>query len=284
MTFEALVPLGYRKNGRAIFPIRGGSIDTLPLPGAPAPGSTVTIPAPVPTPPAPSGNVFTAEQLADALAKARKEEKDKLYPELEGTRNNLKTLQDEVAKITQARDVAAAAEQKALEDALAEAKAKADAEASAKDLLAQQKAEFEERFSRLDTEREQERAVFAKEKAFNELQQYIQRRVTEESQSIAPELVPFITGNTVEEVEASIATTKTATENIVKSLRDATITARSQQNGVSPTLPATGPLDNQPGTLTFTAEELKNMSMAEYAKYRNALLPSASPANRGMFS
>jgi hypothetical protein len=270
--------LGFRKNGRPILPIAGGS--------EPAPEPVIVVPAV--TPPAPPANSAGDKTFTVAdLERARKEEKDKLYNELHGTRENLKTLQDEVAKLTQEREAKAAAEQKARDDAEAAARKKFEEEASARELLEQYRQETEARIAQMEQERLQERAFLEKEKEFATIQAYITKRASEEvNKTIAPELIDLISGNTPEQIEASITTLQAKSQAIVESMRQAQLDLRSQQRGVSTAgYAATGPLDNNSGTRSFTAEEIRDMPMAEYAQYRAALMGSASQnqQNRGLF-
>jgi hypothetical protein len=279
--------LGYRKDGRAIYPIAGGSTPAvepvIPPAVATPPGATITIPV-TPEPVTPPQLTFT---VAD-IERARKEEKDKLYADQKAMKDNFKTLQDELAKLTGDRDKKIAEETAAAEKAAADAKVKFESETDAKQLLELAKQEFAEKISKLEQERETDKIVSAKEREFNELQSYIQGRVIQVTgdNSIAPQLMDLINGNSVAEVEAMITTLQAKSQDIVDSINQATTVARSQQRGVSPTgYATTGPMDNVPGTRTLTAEDIRTMPMSEYAKIRGNLGVGASSQgnNQGMF-
>ena len=270
--------LGYRKNGLPIYPIAGGS-----EPAVEPVSETVTIPVPVePEPVEPPVKTFTIEDIE----KARKEERDKLYPQLE----NLKTLKDEVRSLTQKQEEEEAKRQKAIDDAEAarlEAERKAaEEEMSAKELVEKTRAEFEARLAEAEREREIERAATAKEREFLELRSFTIDLVNQAKSEnrIAPELADLVTGNTQEEVLASLELIEAKSAEIAQNIKAAGLAARASMPGVSPAgRGATGPLDEAPGTKTYSVEDLKNMPMSEYAKVRQGLLGSAAaPNNRGM--
>ena len=122
--------------------------------------STIVVPSiPAPTQPTPSmsSNVpevyFTPDQVAASLATARKEEKDKLYPQLESQKEKLNALEAQLATFNAER---AEAQRQAAEaqSAAAEARrARETEELSSKDLIARQEREFNERLEaiRIDT-------------------------------------------------------------------------------------------------------------------------------------
>lgn len=260
-------------------------------PGGPATGTavtpegTVTVQEPAKQPPAqPAGQ--DARFTAADLERVRQEEKDKLYGRLtkvdersEALEAELKTLREE----RQAREAEEAQHKQAEEDA---AKAKAESEMSAKRLLEERSSEWEKRFEQIEREREQERAALAKESEYNRLRAYIQERAGAERANIAPELVDLISGNTPEEVDASIQMLKDKTSQIFESVQSAQETARSQMRGVAATgYTGNGPTDSEAGSRQLSAEDIKNMPMAEFAKYRSQLLGAASNRsnNRGLF-
>lgn len=50
------------------------------------------------------------------------------------------------------------------------------------------------------------------------------------------------------------------------------------------TAPAAGPLDTQTGQRQFSPEEIRNMPLSEYQKYRDTLLGTGAASNgRGLF-
>lgn len=262
-----------------------------PAAGGPATGTavtpegTVTVQDP-PKPPEQQQAGQDARFTAADLERVRQEEKDKLYSRLskvdersEALETELKTLREE----RQAREAEEAQRQQAEQDT---AKTKAESEMSAKRLLEERSSEWEKRFEQIQKEREQERAALAKESEYNKLRAYIQERAGAERADIAPELVDLIAGNTPEEVDASIEMLKDKTSQIFQSVQSAQETARSQMRGVAATgYTGNGPTDGEAGSRQLSAEDIKNMPMAEFAKYRSQLLGAASKQsnNRGLF-
>jgi flagellar biosynthesis GTPase FlhF len=255
------------------------------VPAQPGLAATIESPAPVTNTtngaqsPAPSPAAFqhgaTGERTftAEDIAKARKEEKDKLYGDLTSikeqfaqTQQTLKELQDQRAQEL------AAVEQKRREK---ESKAKADKEEemSAKALLEAKLKEtndtWEERFNKLQTERDQERALATKEREYNELVDYRNSQLQANANDIAPQFHNFIAGESKEQIDNAIAQAKAATQSIFDEVAAARQQQQSQQRGVSTTgYTALGPLDGSVGQKTYTAEDINAMSMAEYAKFR----------------
>ncbi|MGW3153726.1 hypothetical protein [Streptomyces sp. NPDC001089] len=244
---------------------------------------TVTVAADT-TPPAatPPSRTFTAADIE----KARQEEKDKLYGRLNKGDERLQTLEAELTTLREEREerLRAEAERKAAEEKTA--KERAEAEMSAKRLLDERSTEWERRFEEIQREREQERAALAKEAEFNALRAYIQERVNAERANLAPELADLVSGNSREEVDASIELLKSKTDAIFQSMTAAQQQARSQMRGVSPTgYTGNGPTDGDGGSRQLSVEDIKNMPMSEFAKYRSQLLGSAASNsnNRGLF-
>ncbi|MEV6309976.1 hypothetical protein AB0M10_15425 [Streptomyces sp. NPDC051840] len=244
---------------------------------------TITVQDPA-DPPQPAGQEsrFTAADLE----RVRQEEKDKLYSRLTKVDERSVALEAELKTLREEREARQAQEaeaKRAEEDA---AKSKAESEMSAKRLLEERSTEWEQRFAQIEQEREQERATLAKESEYNQLRAYIQERAGAERDSIAPELVDLISGNSQEEVDASVEMLKAKTTQIFQSVQSAQEAARSQMRGVAPTgYTGNGPTDSESGTRQLSAEDIRNMPMAEFAKYRSQLLGAASNQgnNRGLF-
>ncbi|MFJ4739083.1 hypothetical protein [Streptomyces sp. NPDC088775] len=260
-------------------------------PGGPATGTavtpegTVTVQEPAKEPSARSSSQDARFTAAD-LERVRQEEKDKLYGRLSKVDERSEALEAELKQLREERQ-AREAEQTQLKQAEEDAaKSKAESEMSAKRLLEERSSEWEKRFAEIQQEREQERATLAKESEYNKLRAYIQERAGAERANIAPELVDLISGNTPEEVDASIEVLKDKTSQIFQSVQSAQETARSQMRGVAPTgYTGNGPTDSESGSRQLSAEDIKNMSMPEFARYRSQLLGAAAKQgnNRGLF-
>ena len=224
----------------------------------------------------PVAKVFTA----DDLAKAREQEKAKVYPKMEKMAEELAALkkqQEEVAA-KEAERAAQRAAKKAEE--LAKAKQKEEEELSVKELLAKKEQEFQAQIETERLEREKAFALLEKERQFAELTSYRQSRLEQERDSIVPELIDLIQGNTKDEIEQSIAVLKDKSSSILASAQAAMQSAKQQMAGTRITAPASGPLDNDSEQSSYSPDSLRDMSMADYAKQRAKLLGTAA-SNRG---
>ena len=213
----------------------------------------------------------------DDLAKVRGQEKDKLYPQIESLKEELNSLRKE--KEEEAARQAAEAQADAArvrEEALAELDSKSYADARL--------SELQEQLERERNERERAFALLEREKSFADLQSYRQQVVEQERDSIIPELVDLISGNTREELDSSIAGLKERSARIIESATAARQTAVRDMTGTRATLPPAGPLETNSEQREFTAQDIASMSQNEYAKYRDRLLsPSARGKTRGLF-
>ena len=217
---------------------------------------------------------------ADDLAKAREQEKAKVYPKMEKMAEELAALkkqQEEVAA-KEAERVAQRAAKKAEEEA--KAKKQAEEELSVKELLTKKEQEFQAQIEAERLEREKAFALLNKEREFTELMGYRQSRLEQERDSIVPELIDLIQGNTKEEIEQSIAVLKDKSSSILASAQAAMQSAKQQMAGTRITAPASGPLDNDSEHSSYSPDSLRDMSMADYAKQRAKLLGTAA-SNRG---
>lgn len=217
---------------------------------------------------------FTAEDIE----KARKEEKDKLYKSIEDMKGQL-------ALVTKEREDREKAAKEAEKAAAAAAKAKADEEKSAKELLAEKEQEWNQKFAQIEADRQRSDALLDQERKFASLMDYRTKRIAEESENIMPELIDYVTGMSEEDIDKAIADAKEKTARIVGNIQQATQQARQQQRGPSVTSPPVGPLEqNSEGYETLTADDIRGMDMATYAKRREQLLGAASKnRQRGLF-
>ena len=215
------------------------------------------------------------------LEQARKQEKDKLYPQLS-------TLKEQVESLTASKqaEIAAAAEE--ARNAAEEEARKRFEESDAKTLIAQKDQEWSQRFEQIQQERAAERATFEKEKQFLELSQYTQSAVQKaiEAGEIAPELAPMVTGNNVDEVNASLETVRATSAAIVANMQAAMQQAQQvpAPRGVAPTGHApVGPMETVGGTRTLSPADIAAMPMHEYAKLRPQFGVAREGSNVGLF-
>ena len=222
-------------------------------------------PLELPTQPA-NSRFYTEEDLA----KVRAQEKDKLYSELE----ELKKQRDE--------ELAAKQAEKEAEDAAKRAAAEADMDV--RELLKQKETELMEQLERERQERERAFALLEREKSFAELQAFKQQRLEEERENIIPELLDLVSGESPDDINASLESLKERSARILESAQQAMQSARKEMTGSRVTAPPTGPLDINSEQRNFTADEIAAMPMNEYAKYRQRLLSSkAQGRSQGLF-
>lgn len=213
----------------------------------------------------------------DDLAKVRSQEKEKLYPQIEKLKEELDSLKKEreaeALRIAEEEAKKAALEQEALE-----------ADMDVRQLLQKKEADWQEQLERERQERERAFALLERERNFADLQSYRQNRLDEERETIIPELLDLVSGNTKEEVEASIEGLKERSARILESAQSAMQNARKEMTGTRITAPSAGPLETNSEQRTLTAEEISAMPMNEYAKYRQRLLsPQAQGRSKGLF-
>ena len=148
-------------------------------------------------------------------------------------------------------------------------------------LLEQKEKEWEKKLEAERLERERAFLLLERERQYAELTSYRTRRLEEERENIIPELVDLISGNTPDEIEQSIASLRDRSSKILESAQQAIQVNRREMTGTKPTLPPT--MENNSDQQQFTAEQLAAMSVTEYAKVRNKLLPGATKVDRGIF-
>ena len=210
------------------------------------------------------------------LKKVREQEKSKLYPQIESLKEELATIKKrEEERMAEAESLRAAAE--------AEARKKAEAELDVRQLLDLKEKEWAQKLEEERVERERAFSLLERERQFSELSSYRNRRLEEERENIIPELVDLITGNTPEEIESSITGLRERSARILESAQQAMQSARREMTGSRVTAPPSGPMDTNTEQQQFTAEQISAMSVTEYAKYRERLLPRARTLNKGIF-
>lgn len=265
--------IGYRKNGLPIRLIAGGSEPTFQPPAAP-PQPIVIQNQP------PAGQYFTAEQLEAA----RQQEKDKLYDRIEKMNLQLESFKSEVDTYKSEREAAKAEADRLAREAEEATRKETEAKMSVQELITAKQAEWDAQLASQKEELARAQALMEKERQFLSLTAYTQKRVAEEvaADTIAPELLDFIGGNSEAEVEASITKVKEKTASIV-----AGMTGQSPRvtPGVSPTgFAPTGPLDTLTGTRQLSQQDISNMSMSEYAKFRQQSGIDKAGNNKGLFN
>ena len=224
-------------------------------------------------------NQFTA----DDIAKARAQEKAKLYPQVEKLQEELSVLKKEREERAALEAERAAKRQAREAEREAERKAKAEEEMSFKKLLKTKEEEWESKLESERLEREKAFALLQQEQKYNELKDYRNQRLEQERDSIIPELIDLISGNSKDEIEQSILGLKERSAKIFDSVAQVAQQSRKEMAGTRITSPASGPLDNDSDSRTYSPNDINNMSMADYAKNRAKLLGSGKNSGQGLF-
>ena len=252
------------------FATDSATVPVVTLSGVDAPTATTAV----------SEDVKNKFYTEEDLAKVRSQEKEKLYPQIENLKEELNSLKKEREEES-TRKAALVAANEAAE--AAKAKEQAESELEVRELLKVKEAEWQEQLERERHERERAFALLEQERTFTDLQNYRSQRLEQERETIMPELVDLLAGNTREEIEASIEGLKERSNRILESAQQAMQTARRDMTGTRATLPPAGPLENNSSQRNFTAAEIAAMSVQEYAQYRDKLMsPTARGVSQGM--
>lgn len=224
-----------------------------------------------------------AKYTTEDIAKARAQEKAKLYPQLEKTQEELAAVK-KILEEQQAKEAERAAKRAERAAAVAEEKKKQEEdEMSFKQLLSNKEQEWAAKLETERLQREQAFALLDREREFQELSAYRQQRLEQERDAIIPELIDLISGNNKDEIEASINGLKDRSSKIFESVAQVAQQSRKEMVGTRITSPASGPLDNNSDSLSLTPDNIANMSMADYAKNRSKLLGGNNNRGQGLF-
>jgi len=252
------------------------------------------IEVPIPEPPAAPltadpDNYFTKEAVEELLGKVRKEEKDKLYPQMESLKTRSKEMEDELRRVRESNEAAVAADKAKLDKEAAELEKKRREEADLRTLLEeerqrreQQEQSWQQQLQALKDEQAAKEATLEKERQFLGLLDYRNRRLNEERENdtIDPRLYDYIQGNSEQEIEQAIEMAKAKTQELFEEFAKAQ-SGRPAPRGVSPVSPITGPSDMiAGGTKRYSPEDIRNMPWSEYEKVRPFLLNVAKPSDR----
>lgn len=214
---------------------------------------------------------------------ARQQEKDKMYKRLETLQETVARLEIEAKGRAESEEAQATQRRQDAEREAAEAKARAESEMSAKDLLAQREIEWQAQLQAVQQQVEAERALRERETQFANIMETRQNIMQEYSDRIAPELIDMIYGESEQELRQAADDLAARTERILTQTAEAMQYARQQTPTSRVTAPVSG--DNSGSQRAFTAEEIRDMPMKEFAKHRRSLLGGGAdgPRNRGMF-
>lgn len=266
-TVETTTPPAVAEEGFQV-----GASDSITVPSETAP---VTAPETTQVTTVQPGQQFTAEDIENA----RKQEKEKLYGRLE----KLQEQVDVFAKARQEQEeadrrAAAEAEEARRQQELEEMSAKEAIKTIEDELKAQMNTlslTYEEKLAAVQEELRAKEALLERERQLQELESHKARLIAANADRIVPDLLDLVSGNTPEEVEASISTLVAKSDAIMENIQQTLPTQRLR--GVPATgASTTGPAETQSEQQTYTAEDISKMSNEEYAKVRDRLLNAAS--------
>lgn len=213
----------------------------------------------------PQQAVIDAEQLKNSL---RTEISSQYHTQMEELRASIGSLQAE----RDAAVAAAEAEQQRLAD---EAKAADEEKMGAKAFAEAKTAELQTQLDQIRAEAAQREALFEKERQFMALQEYRANRLAQEdAQNIIPTFRDLVSGNTPEEIEASVADLLNRSTATVQQYQEELQRQRIVQPGVSTRAPGalSGPMEMADTTRQLDKKDIDAMDMATYARLRPQLL------------
>lgn len=220
---------------------------------------------------------MTQDQVEALLAKARQEEKDKLYGRVD-------KLQEQLRELAADRETRLAAEQTAADQAAADAKKRAEADMDIRKLWEVKEAEFTAQLNTERQERLRAEAMRDKETALSKLLAYKDAKMREHEEDIIPDMRNLVQGESESEIDQSIARLVEISSNIINKAKETFGEARRAAPGVSTAgAPPSGAMEINSDNKQYSAEEISAMSVNEYAKHRAKLLGQARVTNRGLF-
>lgn len=216
-------------------------------------------------PPESEGNPAPSINFEQAIAQARKEEKDKLYPRIKKAEDEVKSLTASVNKYL--------LDNAALKDELEKLKNQ-PTDPKVKELEDKVKS-LEEENKNLKENAPNEDEIRKKVEAEYEVKLYAQEQITANKGSIISILIPEITGKTKEEIDSAIASAKEKTIAIKKDL-GLSVDDEGDKKKKAPAKQKKAPVSNPPSDTDgeeFDAEYVRNLDprSKEYAEFRKKM-------------
>ena len=227
----------------------------------------------------------------DEVEGIRKQEKDKMYKRLEEADTRVKSMEEQMAVISAERELARKeADDRASKESEILRQREID-EMTAKQLLLKQEDDFNQkintveqewqaRLEAIEAQRQQQEALLEKERRLQEINHFRSQRLQAEQESIIPELIDLVSGNSEEEIEQSSSLLRDRSSAIIESILQATAQQQGRLRGAPVTAPPTGPMENQTEYQQLNADDIRNMSMDQYSKMRDRLLNARAPRGR----
>jgi hypothetical protein len=193
---------------------------------------------------------------------------------MEEMSSQLRILQEE-------RQAEANERQRLADEAEAARRQQEEQEMDLRTLMERREAEMRSELEQINQRYEQDRAVFDRERMLVEAAQYRMARIEQEAEFIMPELRDLVWGDTPQDIDASIEEMKNRTASIVGNMTQQFQPQVPFRGAASPSQPPLGPLEQMPSQQQLSPDDIRNMSMDDYKKYRQQLLAATSPRNRG---
>lgn len=242
--------------------------------------NSITIPAPpeAPTPPPRTQRGSDPQSFTqEDIDRIRQEERARVAAE----QQRADALDAELAKYRQSDEERQKAEVKAQRDAERAQKKKEEEEMELRDLMTRRDAEWEEKLNAERAEREKALAILEQERRHAHLQTYLAGRMASEAEEIMPELRDMVSGNSEQEIDASIELAKNKSQAIMGQFNMNMQQQRAQGRTASVTSPPVGPPEMAGGTTrSYNADDLKALTAEEYAAIREDLHRAASAQYR----
>jgi hypothetical protein len=224
---------------------------------------------------------------ADEVEKFRADERNKLQAKIDSLNDKFKEVSTQyqtLAETVQERELREAKEAEARTAVL---KAEEESELDAKTLLAKREAEWAEKQAQLEKSVADKFAALDLERQYLELKSYTQGRVAQEvaNGSIHETFAHYITGNSKEEIEASIQLAQKKSEQLLAEVaqyaQGRTASLFQSGGGVS----AKGGPSELGSMAEIQGEEIDTagMSFADYVKNRDKIQASMNK-NSGLFA
>jgi hypothetical protein len=223
----------------------------------------------------PPAETFTREEILAFVERARQEEKDKLYPQMEDMSARIKVFEDEAELVRQQEAERLAQEAEA--DRLRQLE-----EASVSERWQATEEKWQSQFDEMKNALEMEKALRQKETQYAQLADYKGRRLAEMADQIDPRFHDYIMGNTPEEIEAALYQAAAKTEEIGQEIQELRQTQRREVGMPISGMPEVTPeqLGNVTGRQEYSAADIANMDMASFAQLRPQLLEAGGQAVR----
>lgn len=148
----------------------------------------IVVQQPPPPPPQQQPEYLTKEQAMELVEAARKEEKDKLYENLNTMDSRLKTFEEERQRLADEAAAAEAAKEEVIRQQQQE-------ELTIAERYQQLEQTWEQKFAEQQQAMSAQQAVFEKEKEFAQIANYRQQRINELGDQIDPRFFDFVGGN-----------------------------------------------------------------------------------------